>query len=73
MGHKGHSRDLLSSEQVDTIIDCPLPVVCACGGKITSQGGINVIRFMSTDSETARDRISFRERVLLWMFASSSR
>ena len=33
-GHKGHYRELLSSDQVDAIESCPLPAHCRCGGNI---------------------------------------
>lgn len=33
-GHKGHFRQLLDSQEVDFIVDCPLPTHCLCGGKI---------------------------------------
>lgn len=34
-GHKGHFRELLSMEQVDTLVKCRLPKRCACGGRVT--------------------------------------
>jgi transposase len=37
VGHKGHFRELLSSDQVDFFQRCPLPAYCLCGGKIHSQ------------------------------------
>lgn len=33
-GHKGHYRELLSSDAVDIIENCPLPPHCLCGGRI---------------------------------------
>jgi transposase len=33
-GHKGHYRELLPSNQVDSIEKCPLPTHCSCGGNI---------------------------------------
>jgi transposase len=35
-GHKGHYRELLPSDQVDSIETCPLPKDCLCGGNIKS-------------------------------------
>jgi transposase len=40
VGHKGHYRELLSSEEVDTIVRCPMPSDCLCGGKIDSKESI---------------------------------
>ncbi len=33
-GHKGHYRELLESDEVDTIQQCVLPRYCLCGGEI---------------------------------------
>jgi transposase len=33
-GHKGHYREMLPSNQVDSIKDCELAKNCLCGGKI---------------------------------------
>jgi len=33
-GHKGHYRELLPSDQVDSIENCHLPKQCLCGGNI---------------------------------------
>ena len=35
-GHKGHHRELLPPDQVDSFQNCPLPDNCLCGGKIKS-------------------------------------
>ena len=35
-GHKGHHRELLPIEKVDSISDCELPENCLSGGKIKS-------------------------------------
>jgi len=37
-GHKGHYRELLPSDQVDSIENCPLPKDCLCGGNIKPSG-----------------------------------
>lgn len=37
-GHKGHYRELLPSDQVDSIENCQLLKNCLCGGKIKSSG-----------------------------------
>jgi transposase len=34
LGHKGHSRKLLDSNEVDDIVMCRLPSYCECGGRI---------------------------------------
>jgi transposase len=34
-GHRGHHRQLLESHDVDTIVHCPLPTHCECGGELT--------------------------------------
>src|SRR6202012_3285719 len=34
LGHKGHSRKLLDSSEVDDIVMCRLPSHCECGGRI---------------------------------------
>lgn len=36
-GHAGHFRELLTTDQVDSFIDCALPSHCTCGGKIRSK------------------------------------
>ena len=36
-GHKGHFRELLNSADVNSIINCPLPKWCICGGNIRSK------------------------------------
>lgn len=36
-GHQGHFRKLLSAEEVDAVVSCPLPQHCFCGGQITQQ------------------------------------
>lgn len=36
-GHKGHFRELLPSDMVDTITRCSLPPACSCGGNIKSK------------------------------------
>ena len=33
-GHKGHYRELKSSEEVDVVQECKLPKSCLCGGEI---------------------------------------
>ena len=38
-GHKGHYRELLVSEAVDSIEHCTLPKQCVCGGDIRITGG----------------------------------
>ena len=38
-GHKGHHRELLPSNQVDSIENCKLPTHCLCGGRIKLSGG----------------------------------
>lgn len=37
-GHPGAYRALVDEEQVDRIIECPVPAQCECGGEVTSQG-----------------------------------
>jgi transposase len=37
-GHKGHCRELLPSNQVDSIKNCLLPENCLCGDEIRSNG-----------------------------------
>lgn len=37
-GHKGHYRELLPSDQVDSIEHCQLPAHCLCGGNIKPSG-----------------------------------
>jgi transposase len=37
-GHKGHYRELLTSEAVDSIEECALPKQCVCGGEIRITG-----------------------------------
>lgn len=37
-GHKGHYRELLPSDQVDSIENCQLPKNCLCGGRIKPRG-----------------------------------
>ncbi|KTD11914.1 hypothetical protein Lgra_1372 [Legionella gratiana] len=34
VGHKGHSRKLLDSDEVDEIVSCSLGTHCDCGGRI---------------------------------------
>lgn len=38
-GHKGHYRELLPSDQVDSIENCQLQKNCLCGGKINPSSG----------------------------------
>jgi len=38
-GHPGHFRKLLSLEDVDKVVSCPLPKKCTCGGKNLIQEG----------------------------------
>jgi len=38
LGHKGHYRALLPSDQVGLIENCQLPLNCLCGGEIKSNG-----------------------------------
>ncbi|MBP9722360.1 MAG: IS66 family transposase [Gammaproteobacteria bacterium] len=38
-GHKGHFRQLLHINEVDTVLTCKLPNHCACGGAITLKNG----------------------------------
>lgn len=37
-GHKGHHRELLSTDRIDFFQNCELPENCLCGGKIKSSG-----------------------------------
>jgi transposase len=37
-GHKGHYRELLPTDQVDSIENCHLPKHCLCGGRIKPNG-----------------------------------
>ena len=37
-GHPGAYRALVDEEQVDRIIECPVPPQCECGGEVASQG-----------------------------------
>ena len=36
VGHPGHFRALVESEEVDRIVKCELPLTCECGGEIES-------------------------------------
>lgn len=36
-GHPGHFRQLLPSSEVNSVVDCPLPRECSCGGEIIAK------------------------------------
>lgn len=37
-GHKGHARTLVDASELDHVVDCPPPLVCACGGAMHPHG-----------------------------------